>query len=717
VKEKKFTFKTKQGAWRLFGLMLAIMLLFAFLSNVLSTNGYKVQRSRVSLDVRGADLAFEIWRPVGVNPTDQLPCIMISHGGSEMLGCTSLYAWEFARRGFVVINENMNGAGLSGQPNVDATGAGQGTYTRAGDAGHLDILNYVRSITYVDKSRIAVWGHSQGGGTQATSLRLDGLYLTLNDRMCNILHDDYGIEFTADMLKLNADDIAKEKLTDFQFGEYTEKKAEQTEIYNRNVLFSRNGSAGGSATVAGIKVTRDAQTNIMPSIGAHEDKGLPDPENAARYKASFRLGEDQRLVVGGIYYCPDNSLDGNKTSIYLGQIFDTTVRNNPQFKKAVEERAARFYNIPQTIHNGWLWSYNCVSTTVEYVTNCMQYNCGELSDPATQPISGRDCSLSYATLVCTTLAFFSLLGVLVCICAILCQTAFFKPCEFERISAKMPFNSKEMWVWVIAAAITGFAGEYACSLNDQGFAFSINTMTKCLPWEPGQVKLWWSVIATSAVGVLLFFLLSKLTKKWGEGKDPVLANLKEMHVWNGAKVFFKSILLAITLWACAYLSAAFIDKFLETRFLHVDGSYELMQAYNFGRMFRYFIIYLPFTLVISTLNNMVTIKGVSDTADTAINVFVTSLGMILFMGIGFLVTYSAPGHKEIFHIHAMLATIFVVPAMNYLYRKMFKVTGSPIVGGTLVALFLAWRSAGYLCQRFMWYGNNEIAAFFGIPIL
>lgn len=572
-------------------------------------------------------------------------------------------------------------------------------------------------MEYVDTSRIAVWGHSQGGGTQATSLRLDGLYYTLNDRMCNILHDDYGIEFTEEMVATDADIIAKEKLTDYQLGEYMQKKAEQTAIYNQNVSFSRNGSAGSSVTVAGVKVKRDAQANIMPSVGAHEDKGIPDPTNAARYKGSFRLGENDRLVEGGIYYCPDNSMDGNTTSIYLGQIFDITVQNNPMFKQAVEERAARFYNIPQTIHNGWLWSYNCVSRTVEFVTNCMQYNCGELSDPNTVPISGKDCSLSYATLVCTTLAFFSLMGVLTSLCAIIVKSDFFKPCEFQRIAARMPFNSKEMWIWVIATAITGFAGEYACSMNDQGFTFAINTMTRCLPWEPGQVKLWWSVIATAGVGSLLFFVLSKLTKKTSAGKDPVLANLKEMHVWSGIKTFLKSILLAITLWAFAYLCAAFIDKFFETRFLHVDGSYELMLGYNFGRMFRYFIIYLPFCLVISTLNNMVTIKGVSDAADTAINVAVTTLGMILFMGIGFLVTYSKPGNAEIFHIHAMLATIFVIPAMNFLYRKMYKVTGSPIAGGALVALFLAWRSAGYLCQRFMWYGNNEISAFWGIPII
>ena len=484
-----------------------------------------------------------------------------------------------------------------------------------------------------------------------------------------------------------------------------------------NVLFTRNGSANTKTKVAGVDVVRDAQANIMPSIGAHEDKGLPEPETAARYTATLRIPAGEEAVVGGIYYCPDNSQDGNTTSIYLGQIFETTVQNNPLFKQAVEERAARFYNVPQTIHNGWLWSYKCVSTTVEFVTNCLEYNCGELSDPNTVPISGKNCFLSYAALVCTTLAFFSLLGVLACICAIILKTEFFKPCQKELAPARLPLFKKSFWMWVVATAITGFVGEYACSLNDQGFTFAINTMTKCLPWEPGQVKLLFSVIATSATGTLLFFLLSKLTKKFGSNEEPVLSSLKEMHVFEGWKDFFKAVLLAGILWTCAYLFAAFIDKFFETRFLHVDGSYELMQVWNFGRMFRYFILYFPFCIVISTLNNMVRIKGVSDSADTAINVLVTTLGMILFMGIGFLVTYSKPGHAEIFHIHAMLATIFLIPALNYIYRKFYKLTGSVFVGAALAALFLAWRSAGYLCQRFMWYGNNEISAFWGIPII
>ena len=711
MKEKKFTFKTKDGSRRLFVLCLAIMLLFCFMSNMLSSNFYRVQHTRVTIDVRGADIAFEMWRPANVMPTDKLPAVMISHGGSEMLGCTSLYAWELARRGIVVINENMNGAGMSGQPNLDATGAGKGTYTRAGDAGHLDILNYIRTITYVDPTRIAMWGHSQGNGTQGTALRLDGDYLTLNDRMLEILMNDYGVEITEEMLTQNADDIAAANLDDLQLGEYNQKKVEQQAIVDGYVKYARCAGANTKIQVCGYEVIRDAQVNGMPSIGAHESNGLPDPETNARYKAQFHTEED--LKVGGIYYVPDNTLGTNEPTVYLGQIFETTVQNNPAFKNAVEHNQARFYCVPQTIHNGWLWAYACVSQSVEYISQCLEYNCGELSDPATKPISGRDCSLGYATLVFTTLSFFALIATLMALASILLKTKYFEVCASECYAPKMPKKGKDIITWVIATAIVGFIGTWCCSQNDLSFTICIATMTKFLPWEPGQLRMLFHVVGTSVSGVLIFLLLSKLLKK-KDNSEPVLANLKELNLKAGKTRILRSFLLGFILFVFAYLCACFIDVFFETRFLHVDGSYERMAAWNFGRMFRYFILYVPFCLVISTLNNMVTVKGVSDSADTAINVLVTSLGMIIFMVIGFAVTYSTPGHAEIFRIHAMLSMIFIVPVTNYMYRKMYKLTGSVWAGAVLVALFVAWRAAGYLCQRFMWYGNNEIGAFWGL---
>ena len=48
IVEKVFTLKTKKGSWNLLFLFVGIMLFFAFLSNMLSTNFYRVTHTKVS---------------------------------------------------------------------------------------------------------------------------------------------------------------------------------------------------------------------------------------------------------------------------------------------------------------------------------------------------------------------------------------------------------------------------------------------------------------------------------------------------------------------------------------------------------------------------------------------------------------------------------------------------------------------------------------------
>ena len=49
--EKFFTLKTKKGSWHLLWLFVGIMLFFAFLSNMISTNFYRVTHTKVVFDV------------------------------------------------------------------------------------------------------------------------------------------------------------------------------------------------------------------------------------------------------------------------------------------------------------------------------------------------------------------------------------------------------------------------------------------------------------------------------------------------------------------------------------------------------------------------------------------------------------------------------------------------------------------------------------------
>ena len=50
-----------------------------------------------------------------------------------------------------------------------------------------------------------------------------GQNLTLNDRLINVLHDDFGIEFAEDEILQDADGVARAKLNDVDYGRYLEK--------------------------------------------------------------------------------------------------------------------------------------------------------------------------------------------------------------------------------------------------------------------------------------------------------------------------------------------------------------------------------------------------------------------------------------------------------------------------------------------------------------
>jgi hypothetical protein len=132
------------------------------------------------------------------------------------------------------------------------------------------------------------------------------------------------------------------------------------------------------------------------------------------------------------------------------------------------------------------------------------------------------------------------------------------------------------------------------------------------------------------------------------------------------------------------------------------------------RLFKYAIILLPFTLVISSLNNLTIVKNVSDTTDTIISVVVNSLGAYLLIAIGLVLTYSTKDHGVVFALHGILSLLPIIPIVNYLYRKLFKMSGSIWAGAIVVSLLLSWRLASYISHMFMYIGPNEISAFWGM---
>lgn len=712
METKKFTLKTVEGSWRMLAIFVALMLLFSFLANLISSQGYKINVSEITIEVRGGDLSMELYKPSEVDSTQKLPCMIIGHGGSENLSATSMLAWEFAKRGFVVLAVSAYSSALSDQPAINDDGTKEENYFRGGTQGYYDALQYARSISYVDQTRIGMWGHSAGYYCISSALAVDGDYYTLNDRMLNVLYNDFGVQITEEQLMQNADDIAAAALTAGQLETYNYMKTEQQAIVDNYVRAARvvEFFYGQKVMVAGYEVMRDPLVNTMVGLGTHEGKGSYDLGKSDDYKRIFHTCSAE-VERNGLYNIPDYTMDAAATATLIGQIYDTTITGSADLKAAFDNRTARLFLSPETFHNGMLWGTRAIHETLEFFTQALGWNNGNIGDSAAKPIETSSLASSYLALACTTLSFFSMIGMLIALAAILLKTKFFARCAVQAYEPKLTTRSPQFFIAAVLSAAAAFFGAYLSSEEDLSFSWSNATATKWLPWEPGQVRTFLMLLGTAGLGLVLFVILALVFRK---KRDTGIASIADIRINFGWIPVLKTMLLCVILFAAGYIAAAFIRGAFDTRFLFVDGSFELMKAYSFMRMLKYAAILLPLTLIISSLNNLTLLKNVSDGADTAINVTVTSFGAEFLMLLGFILTYSSPQQGVVFHLHAILSLIVLVPVMNYLFRKLFKMTGSVWAGAILVALILGWRLSSYVSHQFIYWGPNALSAFWGI---
>ncbi len=383
MKKGKFNLLTPENAWRVLGVFIVLTLIFSAIAGLTITRGNKVIIKNITLDVRGAALNFEQYEPRNVDSEDSLPAIILFHGGSESLAASNMVAWELSKRGFVVLNASMYGCGLSEQPAITEDGFREENYFRGGSQGMYDIFEYCKNVKFIDNTRIGVWAHSAGALGSAAVVNLSGAYLTLADRMFNILHDRFGIEVTAEQIQTgDPDSIAKDKLSKEDYAVYLAlKPAEEKAVaeYPKAARLSPGGNFNKKVKVAGVEVIRDPQLNVMSGVGVHEDSGYLESGKTERYQLTFHVDDAKR---NGWYYEPDLSVDPNGKGQYIGQLFDVSIENNQLLAKAVSENRARLFYSPETIHNGNLWDAKAVTKTCEFFSQVMNWNNGPLGDPA-----------------------------------------------------------------------------------------------------------------------------------------------------------------------------------------------------------------------------------------------------------------------------------------------------------------------------------------------
>ena len=701
--------KTNETCKKVALIALIVILVSGFIASLIITQGYKVSVTHVKLEVRGGDLTMDVYHPSNPTADMKLPCMILLHGGSESLSAASIHAWEYARRGFVVINVNMMGAGTSDMPNYFEDGK---PYNRQqGTSGMFDCLEYARSISYVDPTRIGMWGHSQGYSLTGSVCVLDGELLSLNDRLFDALYTEFEIPVTEEMLSLNADDVAAQYLNADQMKEYQYIKAECEEKvanYVKAVRVFDNNTCLLKTTVAGIEVVRSVHSNMQ--IGG--ERNGTSATSASRFtEPNDRMKkifcQDTGMQRNHYYWIPDTVANPDAKSVDLGAIGEVSIAKSAELREAFETNSVYITYNPSTMHNGNLWSPKAISLTMEFFCQALGWNNGDLLNPNTSPIATTNLAPGYIAIALTTIATFAMLVFICSAAGMLLSTSWFKGLEVPTYESKLSIKSWDFLIAVVIAIIVGFVGSYFGSRETMGLNASNKFMSKWLPTEPGHWRLIFQMMFTAlcaAVLWIVFFVIYKYVIK----KESSVAPLSAIK-WNvGVKNIFKSLGLAVILFAIAYVLEMFMEGAFYVRFQFIDGSFERMKAYGFVRMFKYFLILLPWCFIISYANNLVAIKGINDRLDTIICVAMQSLGCWIFLIIANAITFSTPDHMTALGLHTMLPAIFLVPMTNYLFRKLYKVSGSIWLGTFTVDLILCWRLASYVSHRFMFWGYDSV---------
>ena len=698
---KKLSLKTMGGCMRVFAIFLCLVLIFSFAARLVSSSGGTVKISRVSIDSRGAILDADLYYPVGTDDTDKLPAVIVAHGGGVEKGVVRGIAEELARRGFVVLSANAYGVAMSEQPVNDEGGQGaSGFNNQLTPSGVYDSLTFLRTLNFVDQSRIGLTGHSMGSRRTQFASIMDCGYFTYNDLLINILYDTFGQTFTEEEINQDAEILAQERLNADQLEYFNALRDEAKEYYDTRVraLFLIGSDANiinplTTVKVGGHEVQRNCQVN-MGIVDGLWDYSYRDYNTRDTTKESWHTGNDN--IQAETWYSID---DVNKTSTIIGSISEVSALDNEEFQQAVENRSLRSFQLNNETHSKNFFSNATTSDVVKYFEQTLGYNNGNLGDASANPISS-DSTIFMVREVFNFLAMLSMVGMLFPLAGMILNSKFFKPCIANVASAEKPavkINKKKYWLFALVGIVFEFI---AIHLANGVFVPGLPGLD-FLPFFPS----WWLTfifIAVLAAGSAIMLVLFKVLDK-GNNNFPAL------HVKMKVKDVLKTVLLAAILLAVAYFMLSIVIYLFNEDFRLWMAVFTEMKVEYWGYVWRYALCMLPCFLLIGASTNYTVRTDIAQWKDTAITVVVNSLGVYLCCLVNYLMLVGADNLWSSFiSTYGMLV---IVPITVYITRKMYLLTNSIWLGALTNAFLISWSicsSMGLNCNVYnpqTWFSN------------
>lgn len=671
--------KTGDGCKRIIAVSLCAILLFSFCAQLISSNFGKVKVTDVTLDVRGGSLNGDLYYPAWTDSNDNLPAIIVNHGGGCSKGQIKADAEELARRGFVVFNINDYNAGLSDLPNVL-----EPSDNPANGASFIDAINYIRSMTFVDSTRIGLVGHSMGSRRVGLAAMQDSGYYTLNDLLLIELHDNFGIEISADDISVDADQIAAERLDASQMEYYDYRKSEITEYYTTRVsaicLLGSNAnpvSTIKTVDVAGNEVMRNCQVNLCVIDGNYDqDYYMYNTLDFAK-EAWHTHDEDIELSK---YYVMD---DYNDSSEIIGD-FEENHYGEEAFIAAVSARSVRAFTLNPESHSKNVFSAATSTDIVRFFTNVFQYNGGEVTATSDTGIAAT----SNIWWLREAFNFIALLSMLVMALALFAWMLTTKKLAtaVAPVRESTPVSKKFFWIGCAISAVLGYLAIYL----EAGVA------TNSPP--PSVVEPYWQffpLMSTTdhvfkymryaalfaALLVIGFIIFDKVKGRNG---------FKKLNLAVNIKTILKNLLIAVVVLIIAYISLSLIMYLFNQDYRIWVLSFTSLKVEHWGILLRYALMLLPMYLAMSCLTNYTIRQDWAPWKDDLVAVIVGSIGVWVIFAINIIDFSFAFSGKLWVVLTCVYYLPLMVPITTFINRKLYRLTNTVWAGALCNTMLIAW---------------------------
>lgn len=688
-----------------YGRMLAVLLVVIFVcsigAHIVTTSGARVKVERVTMDARGATMDGELFYPHGTTDQDKLPAVIVTHGAGVNGGNMKNYATELARRGFVVLNITAYGAGISEFPVNDEIGTGAENYNaRATPGGLLDAVNFMRTLKFVDQSRLGIMGHSQGSRRISYASALDCGYLSFNDIMVNVLFDVFGQTFTEEEILQDADELAKARLSEEELSFYEILKEQKAAEYDTRVFATL--VVGGDASlisplvtvsVAGHEVQRNCQTNLGLIIGTFDSyTGYPSMETTL---ASYYRDEPLALDT---WYRLD---DAGQSSEELGNFFSSSVLEDDALREARDARTLRFVTMPVETHSRNMLSTASTSAAVKFFEQMLGYNGGEL-DGGAKGIAYNNMVFLWREIF-SGVAMIAMLLALLPFAALLLSTSYFAPCAIDNSALpEQPTDKKKYWLFNAVIAVVGYIAIYKTnSIFAPGLPYW-KTFPLTFNWWMAFLYLLW-MAGAAVVLLLVFYFVDK--KKNG------VSQLKALNVGMKLSGFLKTLLLAAILILSAYLLMSVLVYLFDEDFKFWTVEFTEVKVEFWWIIFKYTLLFLPELLLVGMLTNYTIRKDLPSWKEDLICVVAGSIGAYVCWLINYLVLHG--GGAAICNWNSSYGMLILIPATTYIARRMYRISGSVWLGALTNAGLIAWTMAcinGYNT----WFPQSVLSNFFNL---